>query len=162
LQDVKNAIEWAKKLDVPRIILLSGNEQPGLSREEQYASLVEGAKRATELAAMNEAEPYTAVYHVADAPGRHDPGSGKMKWENIYEAIGKSGYFRLPDLRVFAAGRSGGEPHQGRDANAQGSQWLGRSELNETTEIAARRQSCWFQTSFISPLASCPLDRRKT
>ncbi len=151
LQDVKKAIEWAKKLDVPQIILLSGNEQPGLSREEQYASLVEGAKRATELAAaadvtlilenlnskvdhkgyfltsarealraakevddphfrllfdiyheyvqngdpiaaMNEAEPYTAVYHVADAPGRHDPGTGKMKWDDIYKAIGKSGY----------------------------------------------------------------------
>jgi hydroxypyruvate isomerase len=151
LQDVKNAIEWAKKLDVPQVILLSGNEQPGLSREEQYASLVEGAKRATELAAaadvtlilenlnskvdhkgyfltsarealraakdvddlhfrllfdiyheyvqngdplaaMNDAEPYTAVYHVADAPGRHDPGTGKMKWDDIYKAIGKSGY----------------------------------------------------------------------
>lgn len=151
LQDVKKAMEWAKKLDVPQIILLSGNEQPGLSREEQYTSLVEGAKRATELAAaadvtlilenlnsrvdhkgyfltsarealraakevdnphfrllfdiyheyvqngdpipaMNEAEPYTAVYHVADAPGRHDPGTGKMKWDDIYKAIGKSGY----------------------------------------------------------------------
>jgi hydroxypyruvate isomerase len=151
LQDVKNAIEWAKKLDVPQIILLSGNEQPGLAHEEQYASLVEGAKRGTELAeasdvtlilenlnskvdhkgyfltsasealraakevdnphfrllfdiyheyvqngdpipAMHEAEPYTAVYHVADAPGRHDPGTGKMKWADIYKAIGKSGY----------------------------------------------------------------------
>jgi len=151
LQDVKKAIEWAKKLDVPQIILLSGNEQRDLSREEQYASLVEGAKRATELAAgadvtlilenlnskldhkgyfltsarealrvakeidhphfrllfdiyheyvqngdpipaMNDAEPYTAVYHVADAPGRHDPGTGNMKWDDIYKAIGKSGY----------------------------------------------------------------------
>jgi hydroxypyruvate isomerase len=151
LQDVKNAIEWAKKLDVPQIILLSGNVQPGLSHEEQYASLVECSKRATDLAeasdvtlilenlnskvdhkgyfltsarealraakevdsrhfrllfdiyheyvqngdpipAMNEAEPYTAVYHVADAPGRHDPGTGKMKWADIYKSIGKSGY----------------------------------------------------------------------
>jgi hydroxypyruvate isomerase len=151
LHDVKNAIEWAKKLDVPQVILLSGNEQPGLAREEQYASLVEGAKRATELAAaadvtlilenlnskvdhkgyfltgarealrvskevddphfrllfdiyheyvqngdplaaMSDAEPYTAVYHVADAPGRHDPGTGSMKWHDIYKVIGKSGY----------------------------------------------------------------------
>ena len=151
LSDVKNAIEWAKKLDVPQVILLSGNEQPGLTREQQYASLVEGAKRATELAsagdvtlilenlnskvdhkgyfltsarealrvakevdnshfrllfdiyheyvqngdplqAMNEAEPYTADYHVADAAGRHDPGTGAMKWHDIYKAIGKSGY----------------------------------------------------------------------
>ena len=151
LQDVKAAIDWAKKLDVPQVILLSGNEQAGLSREEQYASLVESAKRATDLAAaaevtlilenlnskvdhkgyfltsarealrvakevdnphfrllfdiyheymqngdpipvMNEAEPYTVVYHVADAPGRHDPGTGQMKWHDIYRAIGKSSY----------------------------------------------------------------------
>jgi hydroxypyruvate isomerase len=151
LQDVKAAIDWAKKLDVPQVILLSGNEQTALSREEQYASLVESAKRATDLAAaaevtlilenlnskvdhkgyfltsarealrvakevdnphfrllfdiyheyvqngdpipvMNEAEPYTAVYHVADAPGRHDPGTGQMKWQDIYRAIGKSSY----------------------------------------------------------------------
>jgi hydroxypyruvate isomerase len=151
LQDVKAAIAWAKKLDVPQVILLSGNEQPGLTREAQYASLVESAKRATELAAaaditvilenlnskvdhkgyfltnarealrvakevdnphfrllfdiyheyvqngdplaaMKDAEAYTAVYHVADAPGRHDPGTGKMKWSEIYKAIGKSGY----------------------------------------------------------------------
>ena len=44
------------------------------------------------IAAMHEAEPYTAVYHVADAPGRHDPGPGNMKWHDIYKAIGKSGY----------------------------------------------------------------------
>jgi hydroxypyruvate isomerase len=163
LQDVKNVIEWAKKLDVPQIILLSGNEQPGLSRKEQYASLVEGAKRATELAAaadvtlilenlnskvdhkgyfltsarealqavkevgdphfrllfdiyheyvqngdpiavMNEAEPYTAVYHVADAPGRHDPGTGKMKWDDIYKAIGKSGYAGYLTLEYLPLG----------------------------------------------------------
>lgn len=163
LQDVKNAIEWAKKLDVPQIILLSGNEQPGLSREQQYASLVEGAKRAAELAAtadvtlilenlnskvdhvgyfltsakealravkevdnphfrllfdiyheyvqngdplaaMNEAEPYTAVYHVADAPGRHDPGTGKMKWDDIYKAIGKSGYSGYVTLEYLPLG----------------------------------------------------------
>jgi hydroxypyruvate isomerase len=152
LQDVKNGIDTAKRLGVPQIILLSGNEQPGMSREDQHASLVEGGKRAAELAAaaggvtlilenlnskvnhkgyylttakealevtkavdnphfrmlfdiyheyvqngdpipvMGEAEPYVAVYHVADAPGRHDPGSAEMKWDDIYKAIGKSGY----------------------------------------------------------------------
>jgi hydroxypyruvate isomerase len=163
LQDVKNAIEWAQRLNVPQVILLSGNEQPGLAREEQYASLVEGAKHATELAAaadvtlilenlnskvdhkgyfltsarealrvvkdvgdphfrllfdiyheyvqngdpiavMNDAEPYTAVYHVADAPGRHDPGTGTMKWSEIYKAIGKSGYSGYLTLEYLPQG----------------------------------------------------------
>lgn len=151
LQDVANAVAWAKKLNVPQVIVLSGNEQPGMSHEAQYASLVEGAKRAAEIAkngdvklilenlnskvdhkgyfltsaretlqvvkqvdsphfrmlfdiyheyvqngdpipAIAEAVPYVAVFHVADAPGRHDPGTGKMKWDEIYKAIGKAHY----------------------------------------------------------------------
>jgi hydroxypyruvate isomerase len=151
LADVRHAIVWAQKLDVPQIILMSGNIQPGMTPEAQYASLVESAKRATDLAqaadvtliienlnskvnhpgyfltsaaealkavkevdhprfrflydlyheyvqngdplpVMKEAEPYVAVYHVADAPGRHDPGTGEMKWTDLYTAIGKSSY----------------------------------------------------------------------
>jgi len=151
LADISHAIGWAKKLDVPQIILMSGNVQPEMTHEAQYASLVESAKRATDLAekadvtliienlnskvnhpgyfltsaaealkavkevdhprlrflydlyheyvqngdplpVMKEAEPYVAVYHVADAPGRHDPGTGEMKWTDLYTAIGKSSY----------------------------------------------------------------------
>jgi hydroxypyruvate isomerase len=47
---------------------------------------------------ITEAAPYVAVFHVADAPGRHDPGTGDMKWDEIYKAIGKanfSGYIAL-------------------------------------------------------------------
>lgn len=149
--DVKHAIEWTKKLDVPQVILMSGNEQPGLSQEAQYASMVEGAKRAAELAAgagvtmvlenlnskvnhpnyfltsareslkavkevdnphlrmlfdiyheqtqngdpialVMEAEPYVNIFHVADSPGRHDPGTAGMKWDDIYRAIGNTDY----------------------------------------------------------------------
>ena len=151
LADISHAIGWAKKLDVPQIILMSGNVQPEMTHEAQYASLVESAKRATDLAekadvtliienlnskvnhpgyfltsaaealkavkevdhprlrflydlyheyvqngdplpVMKETEPYVAVYHVADAPGRHDPGTGEMKWADLYTAIGKSSY----------------------------------------------------------------------
>lgn len=151
LQDVRDGIAWAKKLNMPQVILMSGNEQPGMSREAQHASIVEGGKRAAEIAEqsdirlilenlnskvnhkgyyltsakedlqvvkevdsphfrmlfdiyheyvqngnpiplIDEAVPYVSVFHVADAPGRHDPGTGEMKWDDIYRAIGKSGY----------------------------------------------------------------------
>jgi hydroxypyruvate isomerase len=39
-----------------------------------------------------EAEPYVAVFHIADNPGRHDPGTGEMNYANIYKAIQKTGY----------------------------------------------------------------------
>jgi hydroxypyruvate isomerase len=151
LKDVRDAVAWAKKLNVPQIIVLSGNEQPGMTREAQHASMAEAAKRATEIAyegdvtlivenlnsrvnhkgyylttapealqvvrevdsphfrmlldiyheqvqngnpipIITEAAPYVSVFHVADAPGRHDPGTGEMKWDEIYRAIGKVDY----------------------------------------------------------------------
>jgi hydroxypyruvate isomerase len=151
LKDVRDAAAWAKKLNVPQVIVLSGNEQPGMTREAQHASMVEGGKRAAEIAdqadvklilenlnsrvnhkgyfltsakealqvvkevdsphfrflfdiyheyvqngnpipTITEAVPYVSVFHVADAPGRHDPGTGEMKWDDIYRAIGKSEY----------------------------------------------------------------------
>jgi hydroxypyruvate isomerase len=39
-----------------------------------------------------EAAPHVAVYHVADNPGRNDPGTGEMNYANIYAAIKKTGY----------------------------------------------------------------------
>ncbi len=151
LADVRSSINWAHRLNCPQIILMSGNEQPGMSHDAQYASMVESAKLAADLAAQGdvtmilenlnskvnhkgyfltsareslrcvrevdnphlrmlfdiyheavqhgdpipavvEAEPYVVVFHVADQPGRHDPGTGDMKWDDIYKAIGKTGY----------------------------------------------------------------------
>ncbi len=151
LADVRAAIGFARKLEVPQIILMSGDEIAGRPRQEQYASMLEGARRAGELAAkagvtlivepLNakvnhkgfflttcteglklvkevdsphvkllfdlyheqvqagnvirtavEAAPCVAVYHVADNPGRHDPGTGEMNYASIYKAIQKAGY----------------------------------------------------------------------
>ncbi len=151
LADLKKAIDSAKRLEIPQIILMSGNEIGGRTRDAQYASLLEGSKRAADLAAaanltciieplnskvdhkgyyLNtcteglklvkavdsphfkllfdlyheqtevgdptklavEAIPHVAVFHVADSPGRHDPGTGKMNYAEIYKAIAKAGY----------------------------------------------------------------------
>ncbi|HTS66194.1 MAG TPA: TIM barrel protein [Candidatus Acidoferrales bacterium] len=151
LADMRNAIGYAHKLEVPQIILMSGNAIAGRTHEEQYASLLEGARRAGDLAAeakltmlveplnsivdhkgfflttcteglklirevdnphvrllfdlyheqvqqgnvihtLTEAAPEVAVFHVADVPGRHDPGTGEMNYPNIYKAIQKTGF----------------------------------------------------------------------
>jgi hydroxypyruvate isomerase len=151
LDDVRKAIVFAAKLEIPQIILMSGNEQPGMTYDQQYASLVESGKRAADLAAkanvklifepLNSkvnhkgyflttcveglklvkdvdnphfrllfdiyheqvqignvtrtaiaAAPFVAVYHIADNPGRNDPGTGEMSYPNIYKAIQKTGY----------------------------------------------------------------------
>jgi hydroxypyruvate isomerase len=151
LKDVRQAIDFARKLEVPQIILMSGDEIPGRGREEQYASLLEGARRAGDLAAkadvtmiveplnskvnhkgfflttcaeglklvrevnnphvkllfdiyheqvqvgnvirtITDAASEVAVFHVADNPGRNDPGTGELNYGNIYRAIAKTGY----------------------------------------------------------------------
>ncbi len=35
---------------------------------------------------------HIAVFHVADCPGRHDPGTGELHYANIYRAIAKAGF----------------------------------------------------------------------
>ena len=151
LKDVEQAITFAKKLEIPQIILMSGDEVKGKPREEQYASLLEGTKRAGDLAAkasvtmiveplnakvnhkdfflttcgeglklikqvdnpnvkllfdiyheqvqtgdvirtLTEAAPNVAVFHIADNPGRNDPGTGEINYPAVYRAIQKTGY----------------------------------------------------------------------
>ena len=151
LQDVRQAIAYARKLSVPNIILMSTDAIAGRTHAEQYASLPEGARRAGELAAaakltllveplnslmdhpgcfltscteglklvrevdhphvrllfdiyheqvqagnlirtLTEAAPYVSVFHVADNPGRNDPGTGEIDYTNVYKAIPKTGY----------------------------------------------------------------------
>ncbi len=151
LADVRNAIGFAQRLEIPQIILMSGNAIAGRTHEEQYASLLEGTRRAGDLAAearltliveplnslvnhkgfflttcteglklirevdsphvrllfdlyheqvqqgnvirtLTEAAPEVAVFHVADNPGRNDPGSGEMNYPNIFKAIQKTGF----------------------------------------------------------------------
>lgn len=151
LKDIERAIVFSQKLEVPQIILMSGDAIPGKTYAEQFASLLEGCKRAGELAAkanvtliveplnarvnhkgffltnnqeglrlmketdnphvkllfdiyheqvqvgdvtrtLREAMPYVAVFHVADNPGRNDPGTGEINYPNIYKSIQKAGY----------------------------------------------------------------------
>jgi len=151
LADVRNAITYAQKLDVPQILLMSGNAIPGRTHDEQYASLLEGSKRAGDLLAaanltaiveplnslvnhkgfflttcgeganlirqvdnphvrllfdiyheqvqegnvirtLTEAADLVSVFHVADNPGRNDPGTGEINYRNVYKAIQKTGY----------------------------------------------------------------------
>jgi len=151
LGEVQSNIDFARKLEIPMLLLMSGDAIPGKSYAEQWASLVESSKRCGDLAAkagvtliveplntkvnhkgyfldscvaglklmkevdhphvrllfdiyheqvqvgdvtrtIQAAAPYTRVFHVADNPGRNDPGTGEMNYDNIYKAIKKTGY----------------------------------------------------------------------
>jgi len=151
LTDVRRAIVYARKLDIPHVSVNSGLSAPGKTAEQQYASLTEGLKRAADLVAeagltllvealnslvdhpgcfltsnvealklvkevnlphvrllfdtyheqimrgniirtIAAAAPHVAVFHVADNPGRNDPGTGEINYPNVYQAIRKAGF----------------------------------------------------------------------
>jgi hydroxypyruvate isomerase len=48
--------------------------------------------RGNVIRTLTEAMPQVALIHVADNPGRNDPGSGELNFANIYKAIRKTGY----------------------------------------------------------------------
>jgi hydroxypyruvate isomerase len=41
---------------------------------------------------LTEAAPLVPVFHVADNPGRNDPGSGELNFPNVYKAIQNTGF----------------------------------------------------------------------
>ena len=159
LSDLRNAIRVAQDLEASYIILRSGNEMPGRTRDEQYASMLDASKRAADLAAaanltliiepvsdkglyltscteglrlvrevdsphlrllfnvfhehmqhgnvaatLREALEYTAVVHLADAPGRQDPGTGSIDFREIYRVLSKGGYSHTVGMEYVPKG----------------------------------------------------------
>ena len=79
LTNCVDGLRLMKEVDHPHVRLLF----------DLYHEQVErGNVIQTALAAM----PYVKVFHVADNPGRHEPGTGEMNYANIYKAIAKAGY----------------------------------------------------------------------
>lgn len=163
LKEVARQIEFAQKLEIPQLLLMSGNAIAGRTFEDQYASMLEGCKRAGDLAAkagvtliieplnakvdhrgffmsscvdglrmvtetgnphvkllfdvyheqvqlgnvirtLTLAAPHVTVFHIADNPGRHEPGTGEMNWPNIYKAIKKTGYSGYMTMEYLPVG----------------------------------------------------------
>jgi len=79
LSNCVDGLRLMKEVDHPNVRLLF----------DLYHEQVErGDVVRTALAAM----PYVRVFHVADNPGRNEPGTGEMNYANIYKAIAKAGY----------------------------------------------------------------------
>ena len=56
------------------------------------------------MESFTQAIPYTAVIRIADAPGRIEPGAGKLDFPAIYKAIMKSGFQGCLCMEYFPAG----------------------------------------------------------
>jgi hydroxypyruvate isomerase len=164
LTDLKNELPIMEKLECPAVIVMSGNVVPGVSREAQHQSCIEGLKRGAALIegkkidgqpirlllenidpeenpkyyltsvaegfevmkAVNHPQvqflydffheqisegnlieklrkniQHVGLVHIADVPGRHEPGTGEINYYNIFKALGELKYNRIAAMEFY-------------------------------------------------------------
>ncbi len=167
LAEFKQALTPMQRLDCPAMIVLSGNVVPGMSREQQHQSCIEGLKQAAGLIegkqidgqpvrlllecidpeenphyflqsaaeaidimrAVNHPQvqflydlfheqiaegnliekldkhiDVIGLIHVADVPGRHQPGTGEINYANIYRKLATLNYRRVVAMEFHPTG----------------------------------------------------------
>lgn len=167
LADLREALVSMEKLDCPSIILLSGDVVPGLNREAQHQSCIDGLKTAVKLVegkkiagepvrllletidlvenskyylpsaaegfeivkAVNHPQvqflydffheqmgqgdlidklekniQHVGAIHVADVPGRHEPGTGEINYQNIFRKLVELRYGRVVAMEFLPTG----------------------------------------------------------
>jgi hydroxypyruvate isomerase len=155
LAGLRDELKIMETLECPAIIIMSGNVVPGMSREQQHQSCIEGLKRAADLVqgrtiagqpvrlllenidpeenpryyltsvaegfkivqAVNHPQVQflydffheqisegnllekleknissVGLVHIADVPGRHEPGTGEINYGNIFKALARLNY----------------------------------------------------------------------
>ena len=165
--EFKQALTPMQTLGCPAMIVLSGNVIPGLSREQQHQSCIEGLKKAAELidgkriddqpvrlllecidpeenshyflqSATEAIEIVRAVnhpqvqflydlfheqiaegnliekldkhidviglIHIADVPGRHQPGTGEINYTNVYRKLAELKYRNVVAMEFHPTG----------------------------------------------------------
>ncbi len=159
LADLKHELPIMEKIDCPSVIIMSGDVVPGMPREKQHQSCIDGLKRAAELVdgknvrlllenidpeenpkyyltsveegfkiigAVNHPQvkflydffheqisegnlieklvkniANVGLVHVADVPGRHEPGTGEINYENIFKTLGRLKYDRYAAMEFL-------------------------------------------------------------
>jgi hydroxypyruvate isomerase len=188
LAELGAALGPMERLGCPAMIVLSGDVVPGLSREAQHASCVEGLKQAAKLVegkqidgqpvrlllecihveerpkyfltsaaeaidvvrAVNHPQveflydifheqmgfgnlieklekniDVIGLIHIADVPGRHEPGSGEINYTNIYRKLAELHYRKNVAMEFLPLGDQVAALRQaremvGRDVQAAG------------------------------------------
>lgn len=162
LNDVRNSMKIAERLECPTLIVMSGNVVPGMTHEAQHESIIEGLKRAAEIVDgkgvtlllenidLEENPKYylwsvpeafeiirkvshpqvkflydfyhaqisggnlienleknadkVGLVHIADVPGRHQPGTGEINYINIYRKLAELRYSHYVAMEFIPPG----------------------------------------------------------
>ena len=159
LQQMQVQLDYAKKLECPQVILLSGKRVTELDPKAQRQTAVDNLKKASDLAAKSNIqiviEPIdplenptiflqtvtdgfeiarevgrenvkvlydfyheqrafgnliekfqknadmVGLVHIADVPGRHEPGTGEIDYANIYKALAAAHYDKYIAMEYY-------------------------------------------------------------
>jgi len=162
LAGIRSSLLMAEKLESPAMICLSGNVVPGMTRQAQHESIVEGLRRAAEIVEgkgvmvllenidpeenpryylTSVAEGFKIIeevnhpqvkflydffheqisegnlieklekhidkvglIHIADVPGRHEPGTGEINYQNIYRKLAALKYSHYVAMEFIPTG----------------------------------------------------------
>ncbi len=167
LDDLKQALKPMETLGCPAMIVLSGNVVPGLSREAQHKSCIDGLKKAAAMVEGKQIEgqpvrlllecidpeenpryflqsaaeaieivravnhpqvqflydlfheqiaegnlieklekhiDVIGLIHVADVPGRHEPGTGEINYANVYRKLAELKYRHMVAMEFKPTG----------------------------------------------------------
>lgn len=165
--ELRSVLPIMERLECPTMIVLTGNKTPGMTREAQHQSCVEGLKAAasvvegksihgkpvrllletidpeenpkyfmTEVAEalevveavghpqvqllydlyheqisagnllkkLEKSLPRLGLVHIADVPGRHQPGTGEINYENIFRKLGELNYTGMVAMEFIPQG----------------------------------------------------------
>jgi hydroxypyruvate isomerase len=56
------------------------------------------------LANLGQHSDKVGVFHIADAPGRHEPGTGEINYLNVYKKLAELNYHRYVTMEFFPTG----------------------------------------------------------
>src|SRR5579859_339661 len=164
LSDVRKELPIMERLECPAVIIMSANVVPGMPRQQQHESCIEGLQRAAELVegkkiagqpgrlllenidpkenskyylqsvaegfevikAVNHPQvqflydffheqiaegnlieklekniDIVGLVHIADVPGRHEPGTGEINYANIFKKLGELKYDRYAAMEFI-------------------------------------------------------------
>lgn len=81
LAEIRASAEGARRLETKRMVTLTGNRIPGMSREQQHASVVEGLKRAHDIVAPH---GITLIVEMLNTLAKVEPLNPANNHNNYY------------------------------------------------------------------------------
>ena len=99
LAEIKASVQAAQRFESKRLVVLTGNRFPSLSRERQHASVVEGLKRAVDIAELGGVQLILEVLNTL------------AKIEPLNPAENHNSYYLNSTREAFEIVRTIGSPH---------------------------------------------------